>query len=679
MSNTDGSQGSADADRVVMAYLRERGYKNAEAALNADTKGAVSNGSQIHSQNIEASIPDFLLFYSETEANNPNAYQHSYARLCRWVKDSLEKYRGELSAVLFPLFAHAYLDLVARSMQDQARQLLETHKKETTNPNTAETMRLASIATPDQIQSNELAQRFLTNRYTVRMSRYAFELLLAFLQDNKFMLLTRLLNRHVAIRVDAETPSTSAATSSEIQEKTGLSSLTPTTLDALNTQPVQLAPLPQDPWMVQELDFYLRDDKIDAEPFRDELKKLIKRESASSASAAAESMEGLTNGEEVSTVLKGDTPSRETVPQPPPKFTDVKKEVQALRDVREQLLRSSKGGMADPSISCFTFHNTYDTLTCLTTSPDHSLVCGGFSESYLKVWSLKGDKLRGFKLNANKVEGSDSKRLVGHAGPVYAARISSDKKFAISCSEDATVRLWSLDSYSNLAVYKGHNFPIWDVDLASNDVYFATSSFDGTSRLWRTDMINPLRIFVGHESDVDCVKFHPNCNYVATGGSDGEVRLWNIQKGNTVRVMRSHTGPVMALAFSEDGKTLASAGEDKTVKLWDLNSGRLIKSLIGHGDTVYSVAFNGAGTQLVSGGADQSVIVWNPNADANEPGMVLKPGGAAFGRPGREKNASPEMVGKFYTKRTPIFNVEYTRSNVVLAYGPFLGAAAAAV
>ncbi|TPX54850.1 hypothetical protein CcCBS67573_g09525 [Chytriomyces confervae] len=92
-SNAGGSQSSADADRVVMAYLRERGYKNAEAALNADTKGAVSSGSQIHSQNIEASIPDFLLFYSETEANNPNAYQHSYARLCRWVKDSLEKYR----------------------------------------------------------------------------------------------------------------------------------------------------------------------------------------------------------------------------------------------------------------------------------------------------------------------------------------------------------------------------------------------------------------------------------------------------------------------------------------------------------------------------------------------------------------------------------------------------------
>ncbi|KAJ3223987.1 hypothetical protein HDU78_011120, partial [Chytriomyces hyalinus] len=49
-SNAGGSQSSADADRVVMAYLRERGYKNAEAALNADTKGAVSSGSQIHSQ-----------------------------------------------------------------------------------------------------------------------------------------------------------------------------------------------------------------------------------------------------------------------------------------------------------------------------------------------------------------------------------------------------------------------------------------------------------------------------------------------------------------------------------------------------------------------------------------------------------------------------------------------------
>ncbi|KAJ3381036.1 Transcription initiation factor TFIID subunit 5 [Entophlyctis sp. JEL0112] len=430
------------------------------------------------------------------------------------------------------------------------------------------------------------------------------------------MLLTRLLNRHVAIRVDVDKPGNSALVR---EEGIGLSSLTPAQLQEHNNQTVKLGSLPADPWMVSELEYFLRDEvlfvlkttvsdifmfsqKFDAEPLRDELRKLIKKES----------------GE--------DSPSRDAVPMPPPKFTDVKKEVEALKDLRNRMKKST-APPPPPSICCYTFHNTYDTMTCLTSSADASLVCAGFSESILRVWSLKGEKLKAYSQVANKeisreVEGSECKRLVGHSGPVYAARISSENKFAISCSQDATVRLWSLETFSNLVVYKGHNHPVWDVDLSANDGYFASCSYDRTARLWRTDMINPVRIFVGHESDVeawqnfsdDSVKFHPNCNYVATGGGDGEVRLWSIQTGNSVRIMRSHTGPVMSLAFSGDGKMLATAGEDKIVKLWDLNSGHLIKNFVGHADTVYSLAFSPDSSQLTSAGADNSVIVWSPHS-----------------------------------------------------------------
>ncbi|KAI8610133.1 WD40-repeat-containing domain protein [Chytriomyces sp. MP71] len=663
-----------DMDRIVAAYLRERGYRNAESALAQDSRMSTNQRARVPRATSadsddddeangprgggfgggaveEASIPDFILFYSEAEANNPNAYEHSLGRLVKWVKDSLEKYRAELSTVLFPLFTHAYLDLISRSMHEQARHLMDTHRKDHLDAHSADIARLASISNADQLKNNELAQQFLSNRYTVRMSRYAFELLLSFLQDNKFMLLTRLLNRHVTIRVDNEKPGGVAA-----EEGVGLSSLTPAQMSEHNSQPVQLGKLPADPWMVNELEFFLRDEKIDAEPLRGELRNLIKREA----------------GE--------DAPARDNVPLPPPKFADVRKEIQELKDVRDRLQKSSASVPA-PSICCYTFHNTYDTMTCLTTSSDHSLVLAGFSESFLKVWSLKGEKLHGLKQNASKeivreTTGSESKRLVGHSGPVYGARISNDRRFAISCSEDATVRFWSLDTYTNLAVYKGHNYPVWDVDLASNDIYFATSSFDRTARLWRTDMINPLRMFVGHESDVDCVKFHPNSNYVATGGGDGEVRLWNVQKGNTVRILRAHTASVMALAFSQDGTMLASAGEDKTVKLWDLGSGKLLKSLVGHADTVYSLAFNNFDNQLASAGADNSVIVWNPKG-GDSAGEVIKAEGVSAGPAGaraKVQATSPELVGRFYTKKTPIFKVEYTKSNVVLAFGPFVGA-----
>lgn len=135
--------------------------------------------------------------------------------------------------------------------------------------------------------------------------------------------------------------------------------------------------------------------------------------------------------------------------------------------------------------------------------------------------------------------------FLGHNGPVYRCSYSPDKTMMLSCSEDTTIRLWSLHTWTCVVVYRGHQFPIWDIRFSPHGHYFATCSHDKTARLWATDNNQPLRIFVGHYSDVDvcvvvsckfvyhccclklsffqCVLFHPNSNYIATGSSDRTV------------------------------------------------------------------------------------------------------------------------------------------------------------
>ena len=68
------------------------------------------------------------------------------------------------------------------------------------------------------------------------------------------------------------------------------------------------------------------------------------------------------------------------------------------------------------------------------------------------------------------------------------------------------MRLWSLETGSNIALYKGHNYPIWDVDVSPVGYYFVSGSYDRTAKLWSTDIVTPLRTFVGHDSDVDVSK-----------------------------------------------------------------------------------------------------------------------------------------------------------------------------
>lgn len=72
----------------------------------------------------------------------------------------------------------------------------------------------------------------------------------------------------------------------------------------------------------------------------------------------------------------------------------------------------------------------------------------------------------------------------------------------ISASQDTSIRLWSLETFSNLVAYKGHMFPVWSVDFAKTGLYFVSGGYDKTARLWSLDHIYPLRIFAGHDADV---------------------------------------------------------------------------------------------------------------------------------------------------------------------------------
>lgn len=74
----------------------------------------------------------------------------------------------------------------------------------------------------------------------------------------------------------------------------------------------------------------------------------------------------------------------------------------------------------------------------MTVSEDTTLVAGGFSESYIKVWNLKGKKLKSKSEREEGLAGTQYKKMIGHAGPVYGLSFSHDNKYLISCSEDQT-------------------------------------------------------------------------------------------------------------------------------------------------------------------------------------------------------------------------------------------------
>ncbi|SNX87195.1 related to TAF5 - TFIID and SAGA subunit [Melanopsichium pennsylvanicum] len=467
-------------------------------------------------------------------------------------------------------------------------------------------------------------------------------------------------------------------------------------------------------------------------------------------------------------------------PQAPTfRSVDVKREVQRVRDARKRIrldpssLNASasssstfSSGVRDPAINglgeqgahtariaalpsvcAYTFHDADDGITCSTFSDDITLMAAGFEESFVQVWSLKGEKLRGLRGNPNlssirdsrtlarqrEAESYSTRRLIGHSGPVYGVDFdpvggsASAPRHLLSCSADATARLWSLDTYSALVVYRGHQHPIWDIKWSPIGTYFATASADKTARLWSTERVNPLRMYAGHLSDVDCLTFHSNSLYLATGSSDRSCRLWDVQRGACVRLFVGHQSPISCLKVSPDGRYLASAAagngtasqfagvdgidptskgahmNDVSISLWDLASGRRIKKMWGHTERIYSMDFSADGSLLVTGSEDCSVRCWDvrsvggarrapakgslesqqaaaaagamvaaaPSAAQLANGGLVSAAAAQLASGADLINASADCLATFHTKRTPVLDVHFTPRNLCLVAGVY--------
>lgn len=260
---------------------------------------------------------------------------------------------------------------------------------------------------------------------------------------------------------------------------------------------------------------------------------------------------------------------------------------------------------APPSICCFSVRNSQP--CCCAVRDDLKFMAMGFESSLLYLWNLRSSKA-----HSEDKKPWFRKTLYAHTGPIYGLFFVPNSDLLLSCSEDTTIRLWCLKTYSNVAIYRGHAYPVWAIDIASHGNHFISGSMDTTARLWTFEKTSPVRIFCGHDSSVECVKFHPNGKYVATGSCDSTVRLWNVTDGNMVRLMVGHHEPVSCLSFLPDGKYLASSSHDGSIKIWDLSNNSVAKELSCSPNTspINSISFSHNQVFLSSCGADRLLRIW---------------------------------------------------------------------
>lgn len=265
-------------------------------------------------------------------------------------------------------------------------------------------------------------------------------------------------------------------------------------------------------------------------------------------------------------------------------------------------------------------------------SPDGSSLATGSQDRSVRLWDL------------------DSRTQVRaweeHRGDIRCVAFSPDGQLLASAASDRTIRLWPVKGTGAPQILPGHRDAVTQVAFGPEGKRLASSSFDGTLRLWSVELGRELRSFPGHPARILAVAFSPDGKRLASASQDRSVRIWNIETG---REMAVHPGPrsPLVLAFGDaDGSVLAAAGEDGGVWIWCAD--RPVRRLEGHIAAVRELVFNPDRRLLFSGSDDNTIRIWDTQTwDCLAVLAPLREGWAAF-RPDGRFRASKSTGGGFW-------------------------------
>ena len=256
-------------------------------------------------------------------------------------------------------------------------------------------------------------------------------------------------------------------------------------------------------------------------------------------------------------------------------------------------------------------------ITRVIFHPIYSFMVSCSEDATMKVWDYES--------------GDFERTIKGHTDSVQDAAFDHTGKLLVSCSADMSIKIWDFSTYENIKTMHGHDHNVSSVSFMPSGDFIISSSRDKTMKMWEVQTGYCVSTFTGHREWVRMVRINQDGSLIASCSNDQTVRVWVVATRECKEELREHDHVVECIAWAPEhahesileaagnevkkndrsGPFLISGSRDKTIKLWDISIGLCLFTLVGHDNWVRGLLFHPGGKFIVSVSDDKTLRIWD--------------------------------------------------------------------